>query len=861
MNGRNFAWLVVGALALSTFSAGALAQDSVPASAAEGGRLWFVELAGPPVADGGNRASLGAEKATFRRTAAAAGINYVERRSFDVLFNGYSIEIDPKDRLKVARLDGVKAMYPVERIAAPTPEQAAGSAPDLVAAITMTGAKVAQDTLGLTGAGVKVGIIDTGIDIDHPAFGGNGSPGSTAFPTARIVAGWDFVGDAYDSSTNPATSPDPNPDDCNGHGTHVAGIVGGNGGGIRGVAPGVSFGAYRVFGCNGTTDSDIMVAAMEMALADGMQVVNQSIGSAREWPQYPTAQAASRLVSKGVVVVASIGNNGPGGSSPDALFASGAPGVGEKVIGVASYDNAQRSFVVNGVPYGYNAATGAPLPPPSGSAPMARTGTTSTANDACSALPAGSLAGKATLIRRGTCSFYIKASNAQAAGAAAVVLYNNTGGALAPTVAGTPAITIPVVAITAAQGATLDGLIAGGPTTLTWDSQYVAFPYGTGGLISGFSSFGLPPDLSFKPNIGAPGGAIYSSYPLELGGAATLSGTSMSSPHVAGGVALVLQGRPDIDARTMRMRLENSADPVNWSGNPGLGFLDHAFRQGAGMLDLIGTIQSKVAVDPEHIAVGESQAGPKSTRITVTNEGTTAVTFDLGHVAGLATGPNTQSGASYNVTGVFDAPATVAFRVPSVTVPAGGSASFNVTIDAHPALPDRSLYGGYITLTPRGGGPVYRVPFAGFKGDYQSTVVLTPTANGFPWLAQLVGASYFNRPAGATYTMAGSDIPYFLMHLDHPSRRIRLEAFDVLSGKSWSIVSDDEYVTRNSTPGGFFAFTWDGNTVQRSGRIQWYTVPNGRYYVTVSVLKALGDETNPAHWEKWTSPQITIARP
>ena len=205
----------------------------------------------------------------------------MERRSFDVLFNGYSIEVNPRDRLKLARLPGVKAMYPVERIAAPSPEQAAGSAPDLAAAITMTGAKIAQDTLGLSGAGVKVGIIDTGIDIDHPAFGGNGAPGSTAFPTGRIVAGHDFVGDAYDANTNPVAIPDPNPDDCNGHGSHVAGIVGGNGGGIRGVAPGVTFGAYRVFGCNGSTDSDIIVAAMEMALADGMHVVNQSLGSGR----------------------------------------------------------------------------------------------------------------------------------------------------------------------------------------------------------------------------------------------------------------------------------------------------------------------------------------------------------------------------------------------------------------------------------------------------------------------------------------------------------------------------------------------------------------------------------------------------
>ena len=83
---------------------------------------------------------------------------------------------------------------------------------------------------------------------------------------------------------------------------------------------------------------------------------------------------------------------------------------------------------------------------------MARTGTPTTADDACVALPAGSLAGQAVLIRRGTCSFYIKASNAQSAGAAAVVLYNNAAGALNPTVAGTPPITIPVVGHHAAPG-------------------------------------------------------------------------------------------------------------------------------------------------------------------------------------------------------------------------------------------------------------------------------------------------------------------------------------------------------------------------------------------------------------------------
>jgi minor extracellular serine protease Vpr len=859
--------LAVAALSTATL---ALAQ-SVPASEAEGTRLWFVEFAGKPVADGATLASVQAEQAAFRAAAAKAGVAYSERRSYNTLFNGLAIAVAPTDRAKLARMAGVKALYPIQTVLAPTPEQAAGSAIELTKALALSRADIAQNSLGLTGAGVKVGIIDTGIDIDHPAFGGGGVPGGTAFPTARVVTGWDFVGDNYDAGGSGAALipvPDANPDDCNGHGTHVSGIVGGNGGGIKGVAPGVTFGAYRVFGCTGSTSDDVILDALERALADGMQVINQSLGSGRQWPQYPTAQATSRLAKKGVVMVASIGNNGPGGSSPDALFAAGAPGVGESVIGVASFDNAQNSFAVNGTPYGYNPATGAPLPPTVGSLPMAKTGTPATANDACNPLPAGSLAGKAALIRRGTCSFFIKATNAQAAGAAAVVLYNNVAGALAPTVAGNPAITIPVVAITAAQGATLDGAIGAGATTLNWSTDVVSYPFGTGGLISGFSSFGLAADLSFKPDIGAPGGGIFSSYPLEQGGGATLSGTSMSSPHVAGAAALILQALPNaalggagpIVGRNapppinMITRMMNTAKPKNWSGNAGLGLLDYSFRQGAGMVDVVAAVQNQQFVVPNKFSTGESQAGATVQKLTIRNDAAVPVTYTLGHVAGVAAGPNTQSGASFNITGTFDAPATVSFSAASVVVPAKGTATVNVTVAANGALPDRSLYGGYVTLTPGADGAPIQVPYAGFKGDYQSTVVLTPAANGFPWLAKFDGATYTNQPAGASYTMAGNDVPYVLFHLDHLSRTFRIEALDATTSASRGVIGEDQYVSRNSTPGGFFANAWDGTT---SLGVQ----PNGTYIVRVSVLKALGDAGNPAHWETWSSSTVTIARP
>lgn len=864
--------------AVAALTLGGIAHSQTVSDTAENGRLWFVELIGSPVADGVKLATVQAEKAAFRSRVAAAGISYTERRSYDTLFNGFAVEISPLERAKLAKLSGVRALYPVDMVQAPTPQQVEATVPDMVAAINLTGAKVAQDSLGLTGAGVKVGVIDTGIDIDHPAFGGNGTNGSTSFPTARVVSGYDFVGDAYNSSGTTTAEltpvPDAVPDDCGGHGTHVAGIIGGNGGGILGVAPKVSLGAYRVFGCTGTSSADVIIAAMERALADGMQVINQSLGAARQWPQYPTAQAAARLAKKGVVMVAAAGNNGPGGSSPDALFAGGAPGVADGVISVASFDNAQRAFTVGSTPFGFNAVTGAGTAPTSGSASLARTGTTSTANDACTALPAGSLSGKVALIRRGTCNFYTKAYNAQTAGAIGVVLYNNTTGALAATVAGsTPAITIPVVGVAQTQGVALDALIAAGGAELNWGTSYAGYPYGTGGLISSFSSFGLAPDLSFKPQLGAPGGSIISSYPIELGSTTTLSGTSMATPHVAGAAALVLQaiptaalgrtsavvGNSSLPQINMLTRLMNTAKPKSWSDIPDAGYTDFSFRQGAGMLDVVSAVQSKQFVLPAQIATGESEGGATTQKLTLRNDASTAITYTVGHQPALAAAANAANAAStaWVLGGVHSAPATVGFSSTTVTVPAKGTASVNVTISANTALADRALYGGYITFTPASSGTALVVPYGGLKGDYQSIQVLRPTTNGYPWLTNYTGSSFRRCSSDCSYSLADlNNMPIVILQLAHQSRTLRLEAFDVATGESRGVISEDNYVGRNSSPAtsAFNYYIWDGTTSQG-------TVANGSYQIRVSVLKALGDASNAAHWETWTSPNVTIARP
>lgn len=823
--------------------------QSVPVSAATTSNRWLVELTGAPTADGGNAATLKKDQGAVRSAAAAAGVTYVERKAYNTLFNGFAITATRSAAAAMATLPGVKAIYP-DSVVALDP-RAGTSEPDLFWAIQMTGADLVQNDLGFTGHGVKVAVIDTGIDYNHPDLGG------CFGPSCRVAKGYDLVGDAYDADTNPVPVPDPDPMDCAGHGTHVSGIIGASGnpaaGGVKGVAPGVTFYAYRVFGCVGTTSDSVMIDAMERALNDGAQVVNMSIGAAFGWPQWPTAMASDRLVKKGVVVVASFGNSGTSG-----LYAGGAPGLGSQVIGVASFDNThvwEQYFTASpdNAQFGFLPAAAAPAPFTSGTYPVAAVGTPTSTSAGCSALAAGSLTGQIALIRRGTCSFNVKAFNAQNAGAAGVILFNNASGFLNPTVAGPPNITIPVVAITSADGATLFGRIAGGLNiTFTPDFAYFNNPF-TGGLISSFSSYGLSPDLTFKPDIGAPGGNIRSTYPLALGGYAVLSGTSMASPHVAGAVALLLEANPKLQSRKVRDVLENTAVPKNWWGNPGLGFLDNACRQGAGMLNIYDAITATTRITPGKLAFGESQGGPVTASLTVDNNSANNVTYNLSFVPGLITA-NTFTPAFYTSN------ETVSFSSNTITVPAGGEVVVNATITA-PTGPDHGLYGGWIVFTPAGSdGITLRVPYAGFVGDYQSIQPLTPTANGFPWLAAIVGPNYVKQLDGAVFTMAGGDIAHVLLHIDQQFQQLQMEVRDSITGRNFHYIDNEKYLPRNSTATGFFDFAWAGITFTPSGK-QAFVVPNGSYIINVRALKALGNPDNPSDWQTWTSPVFSIARP
>jgi minor extracellular serine protease Vpr len=551
-----------------------------------------------------------------------------------------------------------------------------------------------------------------------------------------------------------------------------------------------------------------------------------------------------------MVVVASIGNSGANG-----LYAAGAPGLGKDVIGVASFDNTNvflSYFEVNGQKIGYVPMSFSGPIPTSGSFEVVDVGL------ACDPL-AVDLTGKVALAARGTCAFGVKAVNAINAGAEGVVVSNNAAGVFNGTLGAPIDGVTPVVGISLADGNFIRAQTT--PVTMTWTDQQDSFPSPTGGLISSFSSYGLAPDLSLKPDIGAPGGNIYSTYPLEEGGYATLGGTSMASPHVAGAAALLLEAKPKTKARDVRGILQNSADPMNWWGNPALGFLDNVHRQGAGMVDIDDAILAKTVITPSKIATGEywhvmdpAWVQPMDIR----NNSNKPVTYDITYVNALSTG-------GVITPSFFTSDAHVEFSESTITVPAWNKYTIEAYIHAA-TQPVNGMYGGYIVFTPRDGGQVYRVPYAGFVGDYQGIQALTPTANGFPWLAISYQGSFYGPVAGPedwVYSMVGEDVPWILVHFDHQVAEFYMEIYKTngqLINRRVNLAYLDTYLPRNSTTTSFFAFPWDGTRRNASGSIV-VDVPDGQYYLVVGALKANGDPGNPAHWETWTSPIIEIDRP
>jgi hypothetical protein len=234
--------------------------------------------------------------------------------------------------------------------------------------------------------------------------------------------------------------------------------------------------------------------------------------------------------------------------------------------------------------------------------------------------------------------------------------------------------------------------------------------------------------------------------------------------------------------------------------------------------------------------------------------------------------------------------ASVSFTPTSVDVPAGGSATFDATINpaALAAIPvlNRGVYGGSIVAT--GGGSTYRVPYAGFIGDYQTIQVLAPggcALSPFPGIFKIGGSTLCaaatpttaavtldvpvtRQTTGAVFDVENrEDRPVILYQRAHQSRRLEIRAVEQATGRSY-LVAFADYLGRNASNlpslvnGGFSTFTWDGKQLftNPAGQVHRKEVPEGAYNLQLIVTKALAEAGNPAHIEVWTSPTIVIER-
>ncbi|WP_193104890.1 S8 family serine peptidase [Brachybacterium sp. FME24] len=816
---------------------------------------WLVEVEGEPVLRGGTRATNSSAQDAVSTRAEAASIPLTVEESFVQGWNGMSVEMDDTDVAKLRDVQGVSAVYPVLEVSAPVPSD---SAPEDVYGNAMTGVDQVQEVDGLTGEGVTVAVIDSGIDYNNPDLGGSGVDDETAdFPNDRVVGGYDYVGDDYDSSNGVPVAPDDYPDDCGGHGTHVAGIVGADGE-VTGVAPEADFLAYRIFGCDGTSSTDVILEAMEQAQTDGADIVNMSLGASfMTWQDYPTAQLTDALTANGVTVVISAGNEGTAGT-----FSSGAPGVASDAITVASVDNTHLR-----TPYAtaadeeraYSAATGGPAAPTSGELALIPAGAPgSEAGQACdpAAVAPASGAGEALLVERGVCSFHEKALAGQLAGYDAVILYNNSPGAVNPSVEGDPAITVPVVMIGQADGAALQEALAAGEVTWTWQQGTTVVENATGGLVSDFSSYGLTAELALKPDVAAPGGSIWSTVPLEQGGHGSKSGTSMAAPHVAGAAALLLESDSTLEPHDVKSAMMNTADPLTWSLMPDQGYLEPVHRQGAGLLDMVEATHSTTTVEEPSISLGEGENGPQAVTVSVTNDSDQDRTYDVGVRHGIATGAPTFDPTFYTAEGIAEPSAS------TVTVPARGTAEVSVTL-GEDFGEDGIIYGGWVTLT--GADDDLVVPFAGLSGDYQALPVLDDQGMGLPSLGVSDGAGgvLLDPEGGSTYTMQQGDVPYLAYYFSYPVETMEIRAYEVKKNGTMKVVNPSvglidsaDHLGRSAEPE---VFAWDGSYALKNEKSK--TVKNGDYVLEMRVLKPLGDPENPEHWEEFTSPQFTISNP
>lgn len=586
---------------------------------------------------------------------------------------------------------------------------------------------------GNAGAGVKIGILDTGIDQTHPAFQDpalSTPPGFPkclpqdcgAFTNNKVIAARSYVSLLTLSSDPTQSRPDDlSPRDRVGHGTAMAMIAAGNTNSgpaatITGVAPKAWLGNYKIFGSPGVNDfafKQAVVKALEDALADGMDVVALPLGTPALWgpddrgqvcgnsgtdPCDPRADAVENAVRMGLTVVVSAGNDGDAGYRIPGLGSIHTPGTAPSAITVGAITNSHIFYAsVSAGGNRYNAFwSDAPRPAAPFSAPVRDVSRFSNNGLACAAPGSGSLTGAIALIQRGDCDFRTKVVNVLKAGAIGAIIYQPQSETLFP-VTGVTDLGIPVVLVGAGAGQALKSLPADTAVTLDPALSEVNAAANT---VASFSSRGPSiGTLGIKPELVAVGTDLYTATQnydpngdLYSPNRYTASqGTSLAVPMVAGAVALVKQAHPAYGPAQLKSAVVNTADPnvTDFDAN-GNSIAARVTAIGAGKLDAASAVRSTVSVSPATVSFGEVSRGASSQTLTVANNGNTAVALQL-------------------TVKQSDSDSTGRVSLSSATLNIQPNQSATVVVRLTGGTPNPGSYEGAITIQ---GGPVpLRVPY------------------------------------------------------------------------------------------------------------------------------------------------------
>lgn len=655
-------------------------------------------------------ARLDVEHATFRSRAALVSPNVRVRTELRKLVNAVSIEASSSELAAIAALPGVKRVEMVKEFHVM-----------LDASVPLINAPAIWDRLGGAGAagqGMKIAILDTGIDITNPLFSDSGFTPPSGFPRSnnnsdglvnnKVIVAKSFIRPARNAA------------DQNGHGSNVAGIAAGSFttsplGPISGVAPMAYLGNYRVLAADGSGSTDLIAQGIEEAVADGFDVLSMSFGGGADIVPDIAETAAAAAVAAGRVVVIAAGNDGPDantvtspGTTPSAITVGAVTNahIIGPVISVTGPDPISSALTSVGSTEGAGSTASfdtslGPLPCVEAD-PQAR---------ACNSIPAGALTGKIALIERGNCPFTDKINNAAFAGARAVIVYNRDSSedASGSAAGGDNLFTmdatgtkIPSFFIVRSKGLALRDFVKANPSATVSITTFGSGSF-TSDVLGDFSSRGPTPLEVLKPDVAAPGVSIYSAAArtgnadvgvVDPSGFLAISGTSQATPHVAGAAALVKQLNPTFTPDQVKSALVNSAttDVFRTANQTArVGVLD----TGGGRVDLARASSVTATLSPASLSFGIRKLKGKDVNVSIDLK----ITSVIDGQNQFTVGPQQLDPGD----GI-----TVTTTTPSLSLTRGQTNTATITMAAV-AGSQRRDYTGYILVT--GGGQTLHVPY------------------------------------------------------------------------------------------------------------------------------------------------------